>query len=720
MVKKTVKRIVILLLALSLSRAAAPVYAKEGQQAVTAEIVPGFEKVAQNESLELYLNKETLGIQVRDTANDVIYSSFADRSEGMNDVWKGFMDSGVTLEYMTSDMKLTRLPFAGSGAQAKITPMGQGVSIEVTYPEGFGVEIQVSLEGSRMTVRVMDDSIVEPKEGSYIQNLYLFPFLGATYGAEIPGYLFLPDGCGALIRTDVKSLANSGAYSKRVYGQEMGVGDFNVLTERAAPSAQIYMPVYGVIPEEGKYGIAAIIEDGDAYAVIEACVKGAELPVNYITSKFVYRETYTRSLNQNGDTMVTNQSQRNHMDIVEHYEFLANEEADYVGIAMAYQEYLVETGVLKENTVEKSEIPLLLEVLLSEQQPRMIGSKTIEMTTKDQAEEIVGILTEEGVRDMDVILYGYSPDGASASSPTRASFEKKVGSQSDWKAFAEKWKERGVELGYYTDFATANESVPGFKKRRDVAQNASERLLESFRYEPFYFLSPAYARDKFEAESKDYLKGGASLLAMDSVGYHLYSNWNSHNPTFREESMEIYKNLTIEGLNTAYYNANSYVWKNAAVLYDIPEDSSNYMLFTDTVPVMQMVLKGYVDYHSDKSNFHADRTKDTLRMIEYGEYPAWMVTYEDSINLIDTPSSWIYTSQFSIWKDQILAEYDLLSKALKPVRNAHMTDRKELKEGVVSVTYDNGITITVNYTDEAYQGSGVQVDALSFSTAKAR
>ena len=144
------------------------------------------------------------------------------------------------------------------------------------------------------------------------------------------------------------------------------------------------------------------------------------------------------------------------------------------------------------------------------------------------------------------------------------------------------------------------------------------------------------------------------------------------------------------------------------------------MIFTDTVPFMQMVLKGHIDYYADKSNFHADRTKEMLKMIEYGEYPSWLLTWEDSLELFDTPSSWIYTSEYGIWKDEILNEYESVRSALAPVRSAKITEHQMISDDVAKVVYDNGVEIIVNYADTAYIDGNVNVEPLGFSVYDGR
>lgn len=734
MVKKEVKRIIALILALVLS--ASPAFAQgitaqdetdqkqSDQEPNTSpyamELLDGFDKIADNGSRELYLNPQTLGIQVREKSSGQIFSSFAGSAEGMNETWQNFMYSGVTLEYMGTDMKLTRLPFAGSGASASVTATAEGFLAQITFKEGFALDLEVTLDGNRLSVHVPDESIVEPEDGKMLQSIYIYPFLGATYGTGVPGYLFLPDGCGALIRTDVKSVATSGTYSKRIYGQEMGVGDFSVLTERSMlrPAEQIYMPVYGIAQKTGAAAVTAIVAQGDAYSTIEACVSGRELPVNYVTAKFLMRETYTRSLNQAGATMVANQPLRNHTDILEHYYFLTGGDATYVGMAATYQDYLVAQGVFTDEPAhDQGQIPMMTQILLSEQAPEMIGTSTVMMTTMDQADGMLRELYDAGIGNMSVILNGYSPKGAQNAAPASADFMRKVGTASDWKAFIEKWQALGVEPGFYADFVHGYDLAGGFSKRTDVAQNINEKLLESYGYSSYYFLAPQYIQEKLSREAEDFKITGTQLLALDGVGYCLYSNWNKKSASSRGEAKEIYENLETDGLRTAYFTPSSYVWKNAHEIYHISSTSSKYMVFTDTVPFMQMVLKGYVDYYASPSNFHADTKKDMLKMIEYGEYPSWILTHEDSIELFSTPSAWVYTSCFSIWKDEIIRQYMQINDALAPVMDAHMTGREVLSEDVVSVTYDNGVVITVNYGSSDYISGDLTVKALSYAVS---
>ena len=160
----------------------------------------GFTLVAENSSLRLFLNLDTLALRVEDVAGGNVYRSYADSDEGLNGKWQNFMYSGVTMEYMTPETKLVRVPFV-DGGKAKVTTCDNGADVAVSFKEGFAFTLCLDITGGVLTVTVPESSIVEPEDGSMVlENLYLYPFLGATHGMDVPGYLFVPDGCGALVR----------------------------------------------------------------------------------------------------------------------------------------------------------------------------------------------------------------------------------------------------------------------------------------------------------------------------------------------------------------------------------------------------------------------------------------------------------------------------------------------------------------------------------------
>lgn len=71
---------------------------------------PVFEKVLENENLELYFDRKSAGIKLVDLRNGKTWRSVleeADRS--LNNVWQAFFSSGVTLEHIDGRNTVRRL-----------------------------------------------------------------------------------------------------------------------------------------------------------------------------------------------------------------------------------------------------------------------------------------------------------------------------------------------------------------------------------------------------------------------------------------------------------------------------------------------------------------------------------------------------------------------------------------------------------------------------------
>ena len=74
-------------------------------------------------------------------------------------------------------------------------------------------------------VEIPDASIKETIDKFRIGAINVFPMLGSTYLGEKKGYMFIPDGNGALIRLNDKEGRLSGGYSQLIYGDDIGFKD---------------------------------------------------------------------------------------------------------------------------------------------------------------------------------------------------------------------------------------------------------------------------------------------------------------------------------------------------------------------------------------------------------------------------------------------------------------------------------------------------------------
>lgn len=671
---------------------------------------------AENDRLALYYNPDSLAILVRDKATGYEYDSVGpDAKEGdLNATWTGMKESGVSVECRLENGNVRTWTITGEGASVETQKTEAGFKSSISFSGQVGFELQVTLTDTGVSVLIPEASIVESDGGVRLQSIYVYPFLGSSYGYDNPGYLFVPDGCGALISTGQKTVAAEN-YEKQIYGSDLGMGAFkSMISQSLLRSAEeIYMPVFGSILEEGKSGFAGIVTEGDEYCRIAAYVSGIRTPYNLIMPKFLLRETYLMRLDQSGNSLTANQEKRNPGDLGITYVFLSGEEADYVGIAGAYRQYLLDQGILTKKEEKTDLAAVKIELILSEQKKGLLWSKTVPMTTVEQADQILQELYDAGLQNLDVVLRGYSDKGASGAAPSEFSFTGKVGSRSQWKKEIEKLVEQGIDVALYSDFSRGYEGKGGYGSSQE-AQAINRTMLENFDNGMYNWLAPSFAAKQLNSFAGKADGIGLTGLSVEYFGSTLYSNWNKKNPSTRADAVNAFQQADSAGLKLNLYAPYAYMWGKCDGIYDIPTGSSNYYIFTETVPVLQMVLKGCIPYYTDAWNFHANASRDLLECIEYGAYPSWYLSWEDSVELIDTPSSWLYSSQYSVWKDSVIEEYAKVSRVLGQVSGACIQDRVLLEKDVVRVDYDNGVSIYINYRQTDWTGDGVTVEAESF------
>ena len=69
---------------------------------------------------------------------------------------------------------------------------------------------------------------------------------------------------------------------------------------------------------------------------------------------------------------------------------------------------------------------------------------------------------------------------------------------------------------------------------------------------------------------------------------------------------------------------------------------------------------------------------------------------------------------YTNWKDEALDVYNQVNAALKEVSGAIMMNHEILESDLRKVTYDNGVVIYVNYSDEDKTADGVTIKANSY------
>jgi hypothetical protein len=132
------------------------------------------------------------------------------------------------------------------------------------------------------------------------------------------------------------------------------------------------------------------------------------------------------------------------------------------------------------------------------------------------------------------------------------------------------------------------------------------------------------------------------------------------------------------------------------------------------VPLVPMVIKGYIPAFTPYLNFNALGKERLLQMIDFGVNPSYLLTQQPSSTLRFTYSNRFFTTAYDDFKSDMTTVYPYLAGALDHVLGASVTDRTMLATGVSLVSYDNGVSIIINYRSSDYSYQQITVPALDY------
>jgi len=677
------------------------------------EIPETYELMGENANYQLYANRASLAFKVVDRRSGYIWHSNLDEKidgDRLNKTWTAFASSGISIDYLDEKTASERLSITNSEPVIQFNPTGQGFEATITFPDpSISLLLRVMLEDAGVSVEIPFDSIQEADPAYKLGQVYVYPFLGYTRDAVTPGYMFLPDGSGSLIRFAETTKATN-MYYGRYYGADLGMLVELPYDPAVNRAMHISVPVYGMVHGEKENGYIAIVEKGASYGEIQAHPAGIITNFNFIYNMFIYNQSYFQATNRSGAGVTTLQQKTNSFDIKIHYRFLTGEDSDYVGMARSYQQYLVERGQLKKIADEGDDIGIKLEFLGGEKEKVLFWWRLIPMTT---VEQMAAILDALEIKNPDVVYYGWQPLGASSMPPKSLKIDGGLGSLEQLRELVEKMQSEGGNFSLYLNPQAALYQESGYSPRYDLAMAITNvNMIGYNRHTVNYYLNYEAVSQRFSNLNADVTSQLNAGLALDGIGSTLYSDFKAGNFLNREQAIARYGSLMEANPGRkAFYIPNDYMFGFMDAYYDMPLSNNGYIYTSEAVPFLQIVLSGYVPYYGPAMNFSSDPQTDLLRHVEYGVYPSFFLTQEVTGKIINTRSSWLYTSSYQQWDGEINQTYQWLNALLGPFKGQSIIAREMLADGVAAVTYENGKQILVNYTDQPFNAGETVVNA---------
>ncbi len=669
----------------------------------------------ENEWLTLTVDSATLDITLTEKAGGKSLTSKVDTSvTKVNKDWTAFLTSSVALDVSEGTSTTTkRHALSGGNVTIEVKAVENGADAYLDFTKICQkLTVQFRLEGDSLAVTVPAESIEEYGE-TRLCGVYLLPSFGATFQDEMQGYMFVPEAAGALINLSDGTNSGSTPYSKRIYGANVGV-DKSVIYELNRPAEMITLPVYGMAYTDEQLGYLAIVEKGSEAAEIMAYPAGVTTQFNWVSARFTLREVYiaqtTRALG-----LTSREAKAYLRDLSVRFCILSEEEATYAGMARRYRAHLEENqAIAAADTTYRPR----LDFLGAESANFLLWNSVEKMTAADQMANILETYRAEGVKAPLVIYRGWQPGGQTWSLGSGdVSLEGRLGKASDIETIAQTTRDDGGRFLLAIDPVQANPDRM-YNMRVDVVRTIGQTVAQiqtgKELYPNLYYLTPARSAEIVRAMVSKWQgkADGVALLTLPNVLYSYYSRGGNHS---RGETLNAYQALlAAQDMPLALENPLVGYFTDMDVYLDMPLDTTSYSFLSAEVPFLPLVLSGHVPYYSEWLNFESNSRRALLKLVEYGAYPSYLLTGEDVQPLIYTNSSDVFTAKWDVMLPNVKEVDGVIRKLNEQLGGAVMADHALLDADVAKVTYENGMSVVVNYRRSSWTQDGLTVPAQSW------
>lgn len=603
-----------------------------------------------------------------------------------------------------------------------------GICVTYAFPMlELAFDVEYTLNDGYFEAALKLDSIKEKADGFALVSVNVLPSFGAG-NWEAEGYLFVPDGSGALVTFNNGIVTNT-SYKAMVYGEET-----TTVTEmKKTLTESIRLPVFGTVTENN--ALMGVITQGDAVSHITALNGHEECGYNAVSSIFQYRfmQAQRNMFNKKDVNMLA--EPKLGMDAYKvRYYLLDGDKANYVGMASAYRDYLIkEKGFAKKTIDPKFHVRMLG---FYEEAASFLGvipyTKKVKLTTYDEAVQIAKDLKDGGITALSMQYLGWTNNGvANKKIPDSAAPSGALGGKSAFASLVDYCKQEQFSLFPEVDLLTFQKSGNGVRKTKDAARTVfgkvvhrQEYILSNYVPKLGTDITAILSPNKLDRVATKYLealkKQGLTSVNLGNLGDYCYANYHlkdEHNRSLFPQTVEaVLKKYTDAGIAVAVSGGNAFTLPYVSLVTDVPVCSSGYDMFDTDVPFYQIVLHGYVPYTTKPIAQTADPTVTYLAAVENGSELLYYGMHEDASELFDGDYTHFYGSTWTLWKEKALAQNQAYYPLQKKVADQPIVAHYEPVEDVYVTQYADGTVVAVNYnkTDVLLENA-VTVPALNFT-----
>ncbi|MBR5451825.1 MAG: hypothetical protein IKV36_02395 [Clostridia bacterium] len=636
--------------------------------------------------------------------------------------------------------EITSIMTTGGYTQDQYFKDAEELGIEVSeagMTVGFVVPVEYKVTEEGFTARVLTDKFQSDSDNFMLTEFSLLPNFGAQ-SANTDGYVFIPDGSGAIINVAEKP---GKSLSKNIYGSNGAIS--NQLSTQLAQNA--YLPVFGY--NRGEDGYFAVITNAAEEAMANVDILGGTNRQTDAYASFNLFNYDVTDIQAAASVPVYNLYTESPIVVnpeVRYY-LLDSTNNSYSSMAKIYRDYLIETKVLGSRLEKTENIPFYLDLtgyfMTDETIVGVPYVKNNVISTLKGANEAVKTLSDIGVKDINVRLKAYGNGGLFQYLAEEFNLLKDVGSVEELKDLATLLKNQDgmLYLEHNLGVIYNDRSFDSFTRQTHASRtltkitaingeyNIVTREQDDISYK-HYLISPSYFTDIVTRFTKTFTK---KVGTVEGIGYSwaMYGNklWADYDEdnTVDRTIASVYANQAMKVASETFGDmitdgGNMYAVKDVSAILNMPISDSLYDAISYKVPFMQMVLHGYKDYAAAPFNIAANGSQNKLASIESGAY-VYYSCYTESDELIKRiyDRSIQYPTGITGIYNRIAGDYKEFNEIFAPLRTQLIVEHECLERDLFVTTYEDGTKIVVNYNIYDCEAYGETVPSASYIVLKA-
>lgn len=684
-----------------------------------------------SENTELYFKPSTTNFYIKNKIDGSEWYSNPENLEkaaAKSKLVEMEMNSNLLVEYAnTKNKKTSKVNTYTASVKSRkysISLLENGVCFKYTIPEiGAEIPLYLYLKSDDLIAEVETGNIKSTSDEIAVTSISVLPYLVSGTVAD-EGYLFVPDGSGALIRFNSQK-STSSEYSRPIFGEEPTslTADYYLRCEEES----IHIPVYGACVNSG--AIMAAINEGAECGSIIARPVGYQSSMANVFVRFGLLNSIEHNVG-NYSTKIYDKSNNSLEKISIQFSLLSGDEADYSGMAHRYGK------TLKSETKAKSAKDATLYIDFYGGIEKKVSTFGIchnvitPLTTTGQMIEIANDLKSEGIKNITARYRMWNTDEMSGSKITAAGISSRLTKGGSLKEIA-----NNKNMNFYPAvMSVQNYSGGGFI---DHIKNSAYSMTKlPFSWHGFsvstlnetdditYRVSLPKFQSFYGKFLKSYKKTGCANIALGDIGSKLYCDYRGDGYR-RVQAAEIMKSALSETAKTTESimldRANSYAIPYADIIYNAPVTNSNHEVLDVSVPFYTLALAGIAECVAPSINNNNIGDDAFLYAVSSGASLCYSWIYADAYELQNTDLANLSDVNYKATQSKALADY----KKIQAIYNATDGSRPYSQEYItddLSVTvYENGSSVFVNFGNKSQKlADGTEIEAKSFIVKEGR